>query len=595
MKLKVYKNGGIGLTHLSSAGGKVLGFITLSDTISSQDYAAQKSYADASFTNMSVDRLLTGYLPSRSFASLITGDLIAANIASVKLKARVPQGVYSVVTVNAKGLITAARPIAEEDIPSLDWSIITTGKPTTSGGYGITDALLNTGGTVTGAITLSANPETAQQACSKSYADSQLTSFAAPYIGTGDIMFKRADLGSVGYLRCNGANVLKSAYPALYTVLGDNATMRYAEGVFAGSGQPWKSQYNLNAVQADALGGWTTHTVLPVTSHQSHAVVTKGRVYLLGGRTTTNSVATIYTAPVDAAGVIGTWVSAGNLPAAIASGQVVLTKNRIYLLGGMVNATYVASVYTAPIDATGVIGAWTTVAALPAAVAQAQSLVTRTRVYLFGGRNATASVNVVYSAPIDSAGVIGTWTTDLALPGILSGSELIATKNRVYLLGGIATSVYSSAVYTAPINADGTVGPWVTAPTALPAVTAYHQAVVTKNSVYLLGGFNGSYSATSYTAPVNADGTLGTWTATTALPSTLAYSQLVCLVGKLYSIGGYVAGSYSNIVRYTDFKGIVKDYAPYYDGSLNYVDPNYFTLPDLSLADKEDHSYFVKL
>lgn len=53
----------------------------------------------------------------------------------------VAAGAWPKVTVNAKGLVTAGGFLAAADIPVLDWSKISTGKPTTLGGYGITDAL----------------------------------------------------------------------------------------------------------------------------------------------------------------------------------------------------------------------------------------------------------------------------------------------------------------------------------------------------------------------------------------------------------------------------------------------------------------------
>ncbi|AKA25719.1 hypothetical protein [Pseudomonas chlororaphis] len=53
----------------------------------------------------------------------------------------VAAGAWTKVTVNAKGLVTAGGFLAAADIPALDWSKISTGKPTTLGGYGITDAL----------------------------------------------------------------------------------------------------------------------------------------------------------------------------------------------------------------------------------------------------------------------------------------------------------------------------------------------------------------------------------------------------------------------------------------------------------------------
>lgn len=50
-------------------------------------------------------------------------------------------GQYPKVNVNSKGLITGGSALAASDIPNLDWSKITSGKPTTLAGYGITDAV----------------------------------------------------------------------------------------------------------------------------------------------------------------------------------------------------------------------------------------------------------------------------------------------------------------------------------------------------------------------------------------------------------------------------------------------------------------------
>ncbi|KRV32879.1 hypothetical protein AN460_13570 [Pseudomonas aeruginosa] len=64
-----------------------------------------------------------------------------AAIALTLANSGVSAGTYSKVTVNAKGLVTAGAALVASDIPALDWSKITTGRPTTLGGYGITDAL----------------------------------------------------------------------------------------------------------------------------------------------------------------------------------------------------------------------------------------------------------------------------------------------------------------------------------------------------------------------------------------------------------------------------------------------------------------------
>ena len=55
----------------------------------------------------------------------------------------VTAGSYPKVTVDAKGRVTAGLALTAADLPNFDWSKITTGKPTTLLGYGITDAVSN--------------------------------------------------------------------------------------------------------------------------------------------------------------------------------------------------------------------------------------------------------------------------------------------------------------------------------------------------------------------------------------------------------------------------------------------------------------------
>lgn len=81
-------------------------------------------------------------------------------------------GTYTKVMVDAYGRVTSGTNLSATDIPNLDWSKITTGKPTTLAGYGITDAYtkteadgkyvtIATAQTVSGAKTFSATMKTA--------------------------------------------------------------------------------------------------------------------------------------------------------------------------------------------------------------------------------------------------------------------------------------------------------------------------------------------------------------------------------------------------------------------------------------------------
>lgn len=81
-------------------------------------------------------------------------------------------GTYTKVIVDAYGRVTSGTNLSATDIPNLAWSKITTGKPTTLAGYGITDAYTKTAAdgkyvtiataqTVSGAKTFSATMKTA--------------------------------------------------------------------------------------------------------------------------------------------------------------------------------------------------------------------------------------------------------------------------------------------------------------------------------------------------------------------------------------------------------------------------------------------------
>ena len=67
-------------------------------------------------------------------------------------------GTYTKVMVDAYGRVTSGTNLSATDIPNLDWSKITTGKPTTLAGYGITDAVtLTTNQTISGQKTFTKN------------------------------------------------------------------------------------------------------------------------------------------------------------------------------------------------------------------------------------------------------------------------------------------------------------------------------------------------------------------------------------------------------------------------------------------------------
>jgi len=240
--------------------------------------------------------------------------------------------------------------------------------------------------------------------------------------------------------------------------------------------------------------------------YASQAIVTKSRVYLLGGKgsSVTNK---IYYADINSDGTLGAWQTDTNtLPEALSHSQAIVTKSRVYLLGGYNGSVYINKIYYADINSDGTLGAWQTdTNTLPDNLVVSQAIVTKSRVYLLGGYNGSSVTNKIYYTDIDNSGYLGSWTTDSnTLPDNLEYSQAIVTKSRVYLLGAAQTHFLhdvTNKIYYADIDSSGYLGSWTTDSNTLPDNLAASQAIVTKSHVYLLGGYISSITNKIYYAP----------------------------------------------------------------------------------------------
>ena len=111
--------------------------------LNSGDVTTALGYTPYNATNPS------GYLTSNQTITH-TGDVTGSGTTNfaLTLATVVTAGSAAKITYNAKGLVTGGAALVAADIPNLDWSKITTGKPTTVTGYGI----VMTSGDVTTAL-----------------------------------------------------------------------------------------------------------------------------------------------------------------------------------------------------------------------------------------------------------------------------------------------------------------------------------------------------------------------------------------------------------------------------------------------------------
>lgn len=564
MKVKTFRRGGYGNGGFRETGGDIYGKALLHEDPVQPLQAATVNYVEEKASDISSGRFAIGVLPEEVMPAL-AGD-IESQEGSVNLSLN-PIGViagstHTKVLVNDKGQVTSGAVMVESDIPQLDFSKLEN-TPTTFEDYGITDVLPLTGGTIIGNLSIESAPESPEDLVNLAYLTQQGGGSGGSGVMVGGTIYRNTPDTPEGYLRCNGSFLSKTTYSELYSVIGDAFGVEQTPG----NGKPHKYQYSFNNEQTDTLVGWETLPGIPGALGYSQAIVTKNRVYMLGGFNG-SWVNAIYTTTIDSEGNLGTWSSAGTLPTNLSSSQAIVTKNRVYLLGGHNGTSPVSIVRTAPINEDGTIGAWTTVTSLPGALSNSQAVITKNRVYLLGGQNASGYTATVYTAPIDSEGIIGAWTTGTSLPDTNVSSHAILTKNRAYLLGRYTGSSVLSTVYTAPVNSDGIIGTWTTG-TSLPIALTYSEVVTTENRVFLFGGNSGSGAiSTVLTAPINSDGTLGTWVSTTPLPVVLALTQAIIVKNYIYLISGTTTGGYTTNVFRAPFKGGMNDYSNFYNGNM---------------------------
>jgi hypothetical protein len=185
-----------------------------------------------------------------------------------------------------------------------------------------------------------------------------------------------------------------------------------------------------------------------------------------------------------------------------------------------------------------------------------------------GGYDGTANTNTVWANNLNQDGTVGsttntTWATITVnpLPTTLAHhamaeaddtNSLVAVGKRyIYVIGGQVNFTDApggtNIVYVASVDSTlGTVGTWTALPNTLPQSLLGLSATVHNGYLYVAGGLDttGTPVDAVYSAPVNADGTIGTWTtATNSLLKKKSFGTMFVFGGIIYYINGDPNGS----------------------------------------------------
>ena len=263
-------------------------------------------------------------------------------------------------------------------------------------------------------------------------------------------------------------------------------------------------------INADGTLGAFTNAGISISSARvsSFAASTSGFVYVTGGGTvdpllgTLTGGNTVDGAAINPDGTLGAFTNNGTpLTTARDSHVAITVKNFLYVIGGEdINGTPLASVERAPINANGSIGAFSAFSSLSIPRTGPTAILTSNFLYVIGGGGAgTAIFTSIERATVGSDGTLGAFSdAGIDLQTSRFGATTTMIGNDVYEVGGetipgdAGPGVFLTTVEHATVSGGTLSGFNLMSGVTLATGRDGHGAAVTGNSLFIIGGFNGT-------------------------------------------------------------------------------------------------------
>ncbi|MBI5478643.1 MAG: hypothetical protein HY906_07310, partial [Deltaproteobacteria bacterium] len=242
-----------------------------------------------------------------------------------------------------------------------------------------------------------------------------------------------------------------------------------------------------------AAGTWGLITpALPAPRVGAGVAVLNGRLWVAGGSGSIGTYSSVvYHTTFNADGSINTWQTSTSLP----SGRYGLTLTAgqgkyLYAIGGTNLASgQTNEVWYAQPAADGSITAWTAATGLPQARYLHAAAAYNGYLHVVGGDTGSGTGQpTVYTAPMNVVGSLGAWTQAMPLPVLLKQHGLVAVNGFLHVIGGYDGL---EQVWTAPVLPSSQLGAWTsTAPLFNGVFTP--GVAVERGRVYVSGGAKGA-------------------------------------------------------------------------------------------------------
>lgn len=300
--------------------------------------------------------------------------------------------------------------------------------------------------------------------------------------------------------------------------------------------------------QDGSLGSFTPTQSLGVVRNDHSALAWGGWLYVVGGHNGSNSLDSVERTFISDEGLLGAFTATTNLTTPRATFGSAIANNYLYVVGGVSGITAQASVEFALINPSGSLATFSNTSPLPSARAFVSAVAHNGYLYATGGSNSAGTVIAeVQVAPINANGTLGAFSATTPLPSPRRSHSTVVWNNRLYVVGGSDGTTANTTVQSAPIAANGTLGAFTS--TSSFANGREGQAALGYNGrLYVIGGSGATQLNDIQSAPFNADGSLGAFTLASGLPGGRFSHGAVALDGYLYVLGGFTTAGQADVL-----------------------------------------------
>jgi len=260
------------------------------------------------------------------------------------------------------------------------------------------------------------------------------------------------------------------------------------------------------------------------------------------------------------------WVPLTSLNNPIHSHSSVVANNYLYVIGGVWAGFPRPFVYAARVNNDGTIESWAELTdnSLPEALARGAAVTHGNTLFVVGG-NSSGSESKVYTSQIQADGSLGEWLSAPPLPKRLRYLSAVNYGNYIYVVGGwdYMSRLAQSTVYSARIEGDGVLSEWVEIGN-IPNPSEGHLTIVHNGYMFVIGGKDDSGpKSTVFSSEINGDGTLGAWSVLDPLPKPLFKSVAGVRNNRVFIVGGEDQYSTQSVVYSAEIEvgGLLGDWS----------------------------------